>query len=239
MKKNVMMRVASIMLVLVLLTSSVISGTFAKYVSEGTGTDSARVAKWGVTVTANGASFASAYHDKDHDNTIVTAAYEASTDSVKNSGADSMNLVAPGTKGSMVSMALAGTPEVDVKVSYEGKFDISDNWLDGNGEFYCPLVIKVNDDYVYGVACSSAIEFENAVNALIKNYSKTYEAATDLSGVKAESLQISWEWPFETGANADDIKANDIKDTALGNQASLGNYATVTLEVVTTVTQID
>ena len=241
MKKNVMMRVASIMLVLVLMSSSVISGTFAKYVTEGTGTDTARVAKWGVTVTANGASFASAYHDVENGNTIVTGEYNATTDSVKNGGADSMDLVAPGTKGSMVSMVLAGTPEVDVKVTYEGKFDISSNWKDGNGNFYCPLVIKVNDGYVYGIGFDSEEAFENAVNAKIDAYSKSYEAGTNLGSdaVKAESLQISWEWPFENGTTADEIKANNQKDTDLGNQASLGNYATVTLEVVTTVSQVD
>ena len=47
MKKNKMMRVASALLVAVLLTTCAISGTFAKYVSQATGSDTARVAKWG------------------------------------------------------------------------------------------------------------------------------------------------------------------------------------------------
>ena len=47
MRKNRMMRLASLMLVLVLLTSSVVSGTFAKYVTEVKGEDTARVARWG------------------------------------------------------------------------------------------------------------------------------------------------------------------------------------------------
>ena len=46
MKKNRMMRLASILLVCVLLTTSVISGTFAKYTSTVAATDTARVAKW-------------------------------------------------------------------------------------------------------------------------------------------------------------------------------------------------
>ena len=52
MKKNIMMRLSALLLVAVLLTTCVISGTFAKYVTTGTATDSARVAKWGVTVEA-------------------------------------------------------------------------------------------------------------------------------------------------------------------------------------------
>ena len=47
MKKNRMMRLASILLVLVLMTSSVVGGTFAKYTTSVEGYDTARVAKWG------------------------------------------------------------------------------------------------------------------------------------------------------------------------------------------------
>ena len=52
MKKNRMMRVASALLVAVLLTTCAISGTFAKYVTTESGSDFARVAKWGVNVEA-------------------------------------------------------------------------------------------------------------------------------------------------------------------------------------------
>lgn len=52
------MRVAGLLLALVLVTSCFVGGTFAKYVTSGTGTDSARVAKFGVEITANGTMFA-------------------------------------------------------------------------------------------------------------------------------------------------------------------------------------
>ena len=51
MKKNFMMRAASVLLVAVMLTTCAISGTFAKYVTSDSGSDFARVAKFGVTVT--------------------------------------------------------------------------------------------------------------------------------------------------------------------------------------------
>ena len=219
--KNKMMRIASFMLVLVLLTSSVISGTFAKYVTEGTGTDSARVAKWGVTVTANGQTFAETY-EKDDTKFTLAANTVVSTDKV----------VAPGTDGSMAKMTLAGTPEVAARVSYEAAFDISDNWIAG-GAFYCPLVITVNTTVVDGATFDNAAAFEAAVKAAIDGYSKDYEAGKDLSTVAGDSLAVSWAWPFSTS------DANDIKDTELGNQAVVGNPATVTLTVKTTVTQID
>ena len=47
MKKNTMMRIASVLLVAVLLSTCVISGTYAKYTSTVTTSDSARVAYWG------------------------------------------------------------------------------------------------------------------------------------------------------------------------------------------------
>lgn len=50
MKKNVMMRVASALLVAVLMTTCAISGTFAKYTSSKTTSDNARVAVWGLGV---------------------------------------------------------------------------------------------------------------------------------------------------------------------------------------------
>ena len=47
MKKNTMMRIASCLLIAVLMTTCVISGTFAKYTTTTGGTDTARVAYWG------------------------------------------------------------------------------------------------------------------------------------------------------------------------------------------------
>ena len=43
-KKNWTLRAAVLMLALVLITSCFVGGTFAKYVTSGSGTDSARVA---------------------------------------------------------------------------------------------------------------------------------------------------------------------------------------------------
>ena len=47
MKKNKMMRIASVLLVAVLLSTCAIFGTFAKYTTSVTSQDSARVAYWG------------------------------------------------------------------------------------------------------------------------------------------------------------------------------------------------
>ena len=49
--KNRFLRLASGLFVLCLITTSVISGTYAKYVTGDNGNDTARVAKWGVEIS--------------------------------------------------------------------------------------------------------------------------------------------------------------------------------------------
>lgn len=227
MKKNVMMRVASVMMVLVLMTSSVISGTFAKYVTKGESEDSARVAKFGVTVTANGDMFSQGYEDAKYTSIDV----EGSA-SVWNKSGDGKDLVAPGTAGSLARMTLTGTPEVDVRVSYDAEVTISNNWVAGT-EKYFPLVIRVNDTPVSYAVDADITVIEEAIEAAIEAYKKEYQHNTDLSTVGDDALAISWEWPFSTG---DD---NDAKDTLLGNQAHAGSAATISVAVTTYVTQID
>lgn len=219
MKKNKMMRTASVLLVLTLLTVCVISGTFAKYVSEGNGTDTARVAKWGVEVTGNGTTFAKTYAKDDNKFSLDT-----------NSVVSTANVVAPGTKGAMATMTLNGTPEVAVRVNYTGSFALDDNWS-VDGVFYCPLVIKVKSaegttEIKQTADINTAAKFNDAVNAAITAYSKDYKAGTNLSTVGPDALTVTWEWPFD---------GNDTKDTKLGDAAA----AQVTLAVKTTVTQID
>ena len=54
MRKNKFLRLASVMLMLCLITTCAISGTFAKYTTSDEALDSARVAKWGVAVQVLG-----------------------------------------------------------------------------------------------------------------------------------------------------------------------------------------
>ena len=235
-KKNWTLRAAVLMFALVLITSCFVGGTFAKYVTSGSGTDSARVAKFGVTVTASGDLFAKEYATDDQTVVGTIAKSVISTDKV----------VAPGTEsnGDFVAATVTGTPEVAVRVSY--KLDTAtlqlENWKDGDGKFYCPLVFKVKTPN--GNTVISGMEFQTAeamkaalVNA-VAAYTKDYAPGTDLSGKAADTLAISWEWPFETGTDADK-PANNVKDTFLGDEAAAGRAATVSLTLATTVTQID
>jgi hypothetical protein len=105
-----MMRLASVLLVLTLLTTSMISGTFAKYTTSGTSSDSARVAKWGVTVGSTGSLFEKQYLTTDEE-AKKTITYSVSSNS-------SENVVAPGTSnsGDGFAFSITGKPEVLTKV---------------------------------------------------------------------------------------------------------------------------
>lgn len=120
MKKNRMMRLASGLLVAVLATTSMISGTYAKYVTKTTAADTARVAKWGVEVSATTALFEEKYATDDKTGTFKFAG-DYSVDAN-----DDKDVIAPGTKGSMV-FSVTGTPEVAVNVKVE--FDKVDGTL--------------------------------------------------------------------------------------------------------------
>ena len=134
MKKNKMMRLASVLLVLTLLSTSVISGTFAKYVTEGSAGDSARVAKWGVVVDASGSLFGEKYYkyvqaDTTNSNKISLSVEDSVTSAVSQNAVNNIsNIVAPGTKNDTgITFAVSGTPEVDYAV--DGTFSYEDIWL--------------------------------------------------------------------------------------------------------------
>lgn len=242
MMKNRAMRMAMGTGAAVLLTMGVISGSFAKYITSGNGTDSARAAKFGVTVTANGTMFASEYA-KDDENVAGTI-----VKSVVSSGGESDHVVAPGTKGELLNATITGKPEVAVKVSYEPTLTLNGwEYTDEDSNLsteYFPIIFKVGDKK-YGMkgvkdstgvavanGSSSIAELKTAVENAIKGYSKNYAANTDLSGIGADGfVNVSWEWAYNGNS--------DEKDTYLGDQAAANKASTVELSMKTTVTQID
>lgn len=217
MKKNKMMRIASVLLIAVIFTTCAISGTFAKYVTSGKGSDSARVAKFGVTVTGTADTFKETYAKDDSSFTLAA-----------NTVVSTEDVVAPGTSGEMAAFTLSGTPEVAVRVTFAGTLELGDKWVDSTSAYYCPIEITVGSTVLKGKDYSSADLFEADVKAEIATYSKDYAANTTLSTI---APAISWKWTFEGN--------DDVKDTYLGDQAANGNAASISLNVTATVTQID
>ncbi len=231
-KKNTAFRAAGLLLVLVLATSCFVGSTFAKYVTSGNGSDTARVAKFGVSVTGENTLFATKYEKTDENytkSTFSVVAANASADENDKTTGD--KVIAPGTQGEMTQFNVSGTPEVAVRVTFGAELSLK-NWTvpaaDGTKE-YCPLVFTVNDTDYKMEAGESVADFENKVKTAIEKVSADYAPNTNLSDA-GQNLNVSWEWPFQTSAE------NDVKDTALGDAET---PAQVTLTVSATVTQID
>lgn len=219
-KKINFLRAGAFTMVLALGTTCFMSGTLAKYVTSGQGSDSARVAKFGVKITANGETFATSYDEGVEVKTVISS--------------ENDDVVAPGTKGNMSAITITGQPEVAVEVKYVvDTFKLGDNWVDKDNNYYCPLQIKIGDTTLNGTTYDSVGEFENAVKTTIQGFTAQYEANTDLSKTEVAVPSVSWEWPFSTS------DANDIKDTYLGDQAAVDKAATVELGMTVSVTQID
>lgn len=253
MKTNKMMRLASILLVAVMISTCAISGTFAKYVTSGESTDKARVAKFGVVVTANGQMFDTEYAESDSDG------IELGANSVVSSGnvAGYSKLVAPGTSGKLVEVGLTGTPEVAVKVTYEATLKL-EGWMCDDDEDpstpeveYCPIVFDVEGTtygiggttYTVNVSCTGVADLIAKVQDAIGAHTKIYKAGTDLSKVndpgKEEAVSVSWSWAFDEHDTKLGDYQNDVKDTSLGDKAAKNDFAKIDLTIKTTVTQID
>lgn len=120
MKKNKLMRLASGLLVLTLISTCAISGTYAKYVTDGSASDTARVANFGVVINAGGLLYSNQYYAAQQNTpapSTVTAGTGAGTATVVLNGTEG-NIVAPGTQSDQgLSFGVSGTPEVAVTVA--------------------------------------------------------------------------------------------------------------------------
>lgn len=237
MNRNRLMKASAFLLVSTMATSCFVGSTFAKYVSEGKGEDSARVAKWGVKVEVEGDGFKTSYGKNDYlsnveGNTVISSTEE--------------KVVAPGTKGTFGGVKISGKPEVAVKVETTATVDLSGWNVANDGGFYCPLKFTIGEKTINGLDYSKDTaggesSFEYAIkDAIQKATTKELEANTDLSEV-GDGITYSWEWPFEGSTGTAAIQ-DDILDTKLGDNAAdgdTGNDPTIKITVKTTVTQID
>ena len=179
MKKNKMLRIASILLVVTLLSTCVISGTFAKYVTRAKGNDKARVAKWGVLVTVEGNAFADKYAATDE------AYLEDGGEYSVISSVEGEQVVAPGTSAEEADMALVatvkGTPEVATRYTLEGK-GIKDVVLK-KGEYTDYTHLVKADDGTYGYTDKFTLAKDYAPvkwNLVIEGKGQTLNLATAL-----------------------------------------------------------
>ena len=243
MKRNVMMRLASFLLVAVLISTSAISGTYAKYVTEGKAKDYARVAKFGVVIDMEGDSmFKNEYATDDTTNYSGALSVKAENESL---------LVAPGTKSdenTSAKFSISGKPEVATKVdvkfenvedivlkagTYKNPTTAEDDTFTLKENYY-PVVFTLKQTAGEGPEYKGTLK---ELEAALETWAKTakYAPNTDL----AASVELSWEWRFN---------GNDAADTVLGNLMAGVNPEEIPAEkynleiaydLTITVTQID
>ena len=240
MKKNNSMRAAGGLMIATMLTTSIVSGTYAKYVTSDSAKDSARVAKFGVTVAASGSLFDTSYENGDGTITVVSSTNEKD--------------VAPGTKSDeALTFSISGKPEVSVNVAIDVEYEEStsdvflkagtypDMTTDDPGDTftlnadYHPIkytLSKGSDKILNG---GTMKDLKSALaTAVNSNIGSNLELADTLG-----EYSITWEWAFEQGQDQADTLLGDLAAGTV-NGIDAANYNLNTnIEFTVSVTQID
>lgn len=227
MRKSVKIVIAifSVMICTLVIMSMALSGTVAKYVTSGGDfSDSARVAKWGITIDARSDLVSS--HTKD--NVIVFQTRSGTSDKI----------IAPGTNGSLIGFEVKGKAEVSyavdivddsVNFSLGEGYNASSKLLvdEDNEEFeYFPIIIKFTKNdlktpnktvVTYGMTGTGADNMYNNVADLANAVESALKTALDESiapGVDVHRVySVDWEWNYSADSN--DYQTRE-KDTILG-----------------------
>ena len=199
MKKNVMMRVASALLVAVLMTTCAISGTFAKYTSKTTDTETARVANWGWGSTAV---------------TIDNLFKKVYGDNVASSNSD--NVIAPGTAS---STQIAWTPDANFKpeVDYTVTLSVSGT-IPTEVDARLSWTLKVGD-----AAEQTYTDFADLADAL---GTQTFDFEANATP-SIPTVTIGWTWPIGS-SNADNEADTELGDADTLAQCSVTVTLTAT-----------
>ena len=195
MRNNKMMRTAAGLLVATLLTSSVLFGTFAKYTSKSTGTDTARVARWGFNDTTS-IEFDDLFK-KSYDQNVTGEA----------------DVIAPGTTNSAkFKFDYTGSKnnaEKAPEVAYTFTVDTTGSSCDQTIQNNTSITWKL-DNGKWG----TWNELIAAIEALDGDKAQ-YEAGTlptEFTGTTEH--EVAWKWEFD---------GNDTEDTTMGNAETLAN----------------
>ena len=194
MKKNKTLRAAGILFLATMLTACMTAGTFAKYTTSDSANDSARVAKFGVTVTADGSLFGEEYASKEGGDKPINFSGDANTGTVQVS-TQGENVVAPGTKNDTgLGFTVAGTPEVDVEINTtvdidtvktvylrKGSYAVMSKLNNVTEENFVPesVYVKESDSYKHPTEYAADAEYYKAVNKLSFN---DYDYSLSISG---------------------------------------------------------
>lgn len=238
-KKNRTWRAAALLLALTLVTSCFVGGTFAKYTTTGEAKDTARVAKWGVTISAGTDLFAKEYNGTGDNESTATVKVETSSDD---------KLVAPGTNGTGLNIKNTATTKPEVSYTMTIKLEPDSAKVPtlkytpkdaADAVTYEPVKFSVyNGDEVIKADMTLAdlttlfdgdnviYKYDIGAGGYYVDSDGNGEVDATLS-TDAPDIKIKWEWAFDVeddnNTDIDEKALTDMLDTILGDLAAVPN----------------
>lgn len=176
MKRNKTTVIITIALILALIALILVASSYAKYISSGAGSDTARVAKWSFKV-GNNDIVATDTFEFDLFKTITDTEGTTETDVVS---ANSDKVIAPGTSGSF-ELVLENKSEVSAKYGIEYTIENTES---------IPVQFSVNGGETWTDSLTNVIANDADTKLAANNGSKT--------------ITVQWRWAYE-GNDATDV----------------------------------
>jgi hypothetical protein len=209
-------RITILLLVLCLISTAMLSGTFARYTSEYAGADTALIAKWDISVSDGDEHGFTMLPGEAQQLDLFKHAYDTN---ILSTAGDS-KIIAPGVNGEFV-LKVANNGDVAAKMTFDFK-------VSGTADTV-PIKYKLKD--VEGQTWGDLVALKAALNELekMKNVAPGTGSAAQI---------VEWRWPFERGGDAAAIAANNKEDTDLGTDSVTDNRSTYILTITATAEQI-
>lgn len=214
-------KIGALLLVVALISTVMISGTFAKYTSEYSGQDTALVAKWDVKPEAGQTGNLEAIAETGDSVTELDLFQHAHTKMLNsittNGGID--YIIAPGVSGSF-DIKVTNDSDVDAKMTFVLETVA--------GSANVPMVYTIEGD-------SPATEYTD-LNLLAG--ALTMDNVTQ--GGTNKVVTVNWEWKFNDVNDVNDSinKADTLLGTASAG-AGAGERTSYTLKITATATQVE
>ena len=221
MKKNTKKVAVMLLVGVVAVGSYFVSGTYAKYTSTVTGTDTAKVAKWAWEINDVALAANTTTYTLDLFSTVKDSNGTATEDDMVTSS----HMIAPGTSGSF-QIKVENLSDVDANVSVDFSEDKGTAVSNANIEY----AVKVGD---------GAIGAYGNVDSL----DQTVTELVNTSGSK--TITVYWRWLYQvqdTGSDPATYDDQDAIDTAVGfaaASAATDADRTITVNAEIKLVQID
>ena len=205
-------RIGALLLVVVLISTVMLSGTFAKYTSEYAGQDTALVAKWSLAMTADGTELGISPSSVSLD--LFDHSYNTHINKMTNANE---YIIAPGVDGEFVlKMNYLADVDADVKITIEA--------LPGNAsvpmEYSVDGTSWVNLDDLSDEIKKSTLEDTGDIStdaAIAATNFRLVKSEVGATAAKTVSQTVKWRWAFDGTTTS--TGATDVSDTALGTSS--------------------